>query len=287
VLTASFDTRLSDPNPPYVESLHVLSDGVFSDVLRRGATNVVRFRTADFDPDIQASLTLDFGAGQLPVPLSRTGDDFTGAVPALAVDGVGVMRLELRDASANVLAMDMTVAAGAGVVGEQLLSGARLALKDPAGNPDRRRVVLSSRDPGIAAPTPGGGGDPTADGATLTAVNPTTGESVVLSLPAVNWRGAGSPPGTDGYEYRDHARAAGPCTSVSIRNGKRASAMCKGASVGFTLDEPAQGELGFRLSTGATPVHYCWRFGGTITADRPGLFRAKGAGPPASCVALP
>jgi hypothetical protein len=287
VLTASFDTRLSDPNPPYVESLHVLSDGVFSDVLRRGATNVVRFRAADFDPDIQASLTLDFGAGQLPVPLSRTGDDFTGAVPALAVDGVGVMRLEVSDASANVLAMDMTVAAGAGVVGEQLLSGARLALKDPAGNPDRRRVVLSSRDPGIAAPTPGGGGDPTADGATLTAVNPTTGESVVLSLPAVNWRGTGSPPGTDGYEYRDHARAAGPCTSVSIRNGKRASAMCKGASVGFTLDEPAQGELGFRLSTGATPVHYCWRFGGKITADRPGLFRAKGAGPPASCVALP
>jgi hypothetical protein len=40
------------------------------------------------------------------------------------------------------------------------------------------------------------------------------------------------------------------------------SLTCKGALLGFTLDEPAQGLLGVRFRSG--PIEQCFAFGGMV-----------------------
>jgi hypothetical protein len=176
--------------------------------------------------------------------------------------------------------------------------GVSLVVRDPSSNPAGRRVILSVRtgpDPVVASP--GGPADPTLGGATLEVSNPTTGETDVFSLPAANWRGLGTPPGYGGYDYVDTAQAAGPCTKVTIIGPGRASnqgplvgirARCKGAQIGFSLDEPTQGSLRVRLTTGAvSTVSACMAFGGTVRKDTSaagggtGVFRATGSPVPA------
>ena len=116
--------------------------------------------------------------------------------------------------------------------------------------------------------------------------NPTTAETAAMALPATGWtmRGSGS---TTRYTYRDDG--AGPCASAQLQCG-RLKAVCQGAGMGFSLDEPAQGSLRVRMVSGGTDtVRYCLLFGGTIAADRPaagesaGIFRARNAAAPADC----
>lgn len=171
------------------------------------------------------------------------------------------------------------------LTGAQALTGQRLVVIDRAGDPTRRRVLLSSRDPLFDVPLPGSVHDPRVAGATVELSNPGTGESASFFLPPGDeWRLLGE----SGYVYRDARGANGPCALVHARWGRSLRIRCLGrnGTIPFTLDEPSQGELAVTLRFG-DGVLYCTRFGGEISADRPtsgrsGLFSARSA-PRASC----
>lgn len=172
---------------------------------------------------------------------------------------------------------DATVAKFDGATGgSYLLQGTRLLLRDVNGAPAKRRLKFSTEL--RSTPLAGGPGDPRMAGATLELVNPVSGETMTLPLPAAGWSATGK-----GYRYR----SAGPCRKIDLSANKKASGVCVGAGIGFTLDEASQGTLALRLQLGT--VLHCASFGGEITADsstssgRTGLFRAKKSLAPATC----
>ncbi|HEV7731511.1 MAG TPA: hypothetical protein VGR62_05080 [Candidatus Binatia bacterium] len=111
-----------------------------------------------------------------------------------------------------------------------------------------------------------------------------TGELSSFPLPASGWTAREGAKGLDYYSYRDRKRVSGPCTSIAIKGGSL-KATCKGEQIGFTLDEPLQGSLALRLTTGAgaRARRYCLEFGGDVSQDRPESFRARGSDAPSVC----
>jgi cysteine-rich repeat protein len=170
----------------------------------------------------------------------------------------------------------------------RLLSGQNLSVRDKGGDPARRRLLVVSRDAGIVAPAPGSASDPRAQGATLRLARGTA-EVDSYVLPPSGWRGLGVPNGSQGYRYSDRLRTNGPCRIVLVRPGRLLRASCLGSQMAFTLDEPSQGALTVTFRPGTSGVRSCFLFGGTIAKDSqalPGIvgrFRARRAGPPASC----
>jgi len=177
------------------------------------------------------------------------------------------------------------LAAGAARFSERLLGNA-LSLRD-AGAASKLKV--KSRDRLAVLPALGTSADPTAGGATVTLLNPTTTESAVYPLPASGWAPRGSDAGTlRGYTYKDRSSANGPCTSVKLTTSGL-KIVCKGA-LGFTLDEPSQGSLAVFLALGQ--ARQCMEFGGDVRRDDPvssgrGQFTARNAPRPAACSPLP
>jgi hypothetical protein len=223
---------------------------------RDPATGAVTERTAELP-----------GAGGVP-----------GQLVGFAEDGSGELHVVL--AGGSLFRIDPAAAS---------LTGQRLLVRDRDGDPGRRRVTVTSRDPAIVSPAPGSAGDPTLGGARLRVVNPTTLEEAVVDLPAVRWEASGTPPGSKGYRYRDRDLASGPCRSARVRGGARLRVSCRGAGIPFTLDEPAQGSLAATVELG-TDVVACMLFGGAaVTRDTPavggatGVFRARNAPAPAGC----
>jgi hypothetical protein len=166
--------------------------------------------------------------------------------------------------------------------GDFLFAGNKLRFRDVESDPTKRRLFVKARDG--SAPSRGGPDDPTLGGGSLTLLNPTTGESDTFPLPAANWAAT-----SRGFSYRDPARASGPCTKLDILDNRKLSAKCDGSQITFSLDEPAQGSLAVRLTTGSAGLRQCLRFGGTVGRDTPstgsraGYFLARSAPPPASC----
>jgi len=77
---------------------------------------------------------------------------------------------------------------------------------------------------------------------------------------------------------------------VIIRNGRRLKAVCGGAQIPFSLDEPGgQGSLAVRLTTGSEALSHCMLFGGVVRYDAPaaagggGIFKALDAPEPTLC----
>ena len=174
------------------------------------------------------------------------------------------------------------------LTGLRALAGRSLSLRDREGDPSRRRIAVRSKDALVETPLPGSADDPSLAGATLEVQNPATLESALFVIPAgAAWEGRGEPAGSDGWIYRDPAGANGPCTLLEIRNASGLRALCSGAAVDFSLDEPSQGELFVTLRLGAADLH-CLRFGGKIVRDvgittsRNAAFIAR-ASPPAGC----
>ena len=168
------------------------------------------------------------------------------------------------------------------------LAGRLLNLRDVPGDPERRRLVVLSRDPAVVAPPAGSAGDPSIAGALLRLANPSTGEEALLPLPAAGWQALGRPAGSRGFRYRDSAGLLGACRKVLVRPGRLWKAVCQGAGIAFDLDEAGgQGLLEVELALGADPP-YCLRFGGLVkrddsTQDGSGRFRAVDAPPPPGC----
>ena len=179
------------------------------------------------------------------------------------------------------------VAFGSALGNDWLLSGKRFLVKDPA-SPKFRRLLVLSTDPRMPPVPPGSSADPTVGGATLELRNPTTAETAAMALPAARWSGLGSPPGSAGYSYADPSQADGPCSRVML-TPTTFVARCGGDGVDFTLDEPTQGSLGLRLSTGTGNLRRCIVFGGTVNRDAgsmgrgAGVFKASEAPPPLAC----
>lgn len=166
------------------------------------------------------------------------------------------------------------------------ISGQTLHVTDYASAAAKRALKLQSRHTGLILATAGGPSDPTIVGATLDLHNPESGELESATLAAGQWTAKPSP--TGGITHRFKGSKTDPCQKVTVSNGK-IEATCKGAGLGFTLDEATQGTLALRLRTGT--VSYCANFGGTVQRDSgtlgagKGSFKAKDAPAPASCSA--
>ena len=163
-----------------------------------------------------------------------------------------------------------------------LMSGKKLSVTDRSGDPTKRRLSLTSGDVSLTAVPVEDPGAPTSTGGFLDVINTVTGETDGFPLPAANWVGLGVPSGSAGYRYRDSRRTAGSCTTVWIKNGKRLSARCQGSGIDLSLDEASQGSLALRLTLG-NGDRYCMSFGGTVTKDEPGTFKARDAPAPSAC----
>jgi hypothetical protein len=173
--------------------------------------------------------------------------------------------------------------------------GTKLSVRDKNGDAGKRKVMVVAKDPGIAAPAPGGLADPSLVGAQLHLRNPGTGESDSFPLPSSHWEGLGSPAGAKGYVYRDPALADGPCKKVLLKPGKLLKAICQGNQIAFSLDETQQHALAIKLTIGAgiDAPSYCMQFSdvdaGVVIKDTQaanggsGAFKAKNAPPVTSC----
>ena len=130
-----------------------------------------------------------------------------------------------------------------------------------------------------------------------------SGESMVIPLPAANWRRIPQDPngGLRGWRYKERVKDA-PTDDYRVfvlfkQNGvgmvKRLKITLKdrvGSLITYTLDEEAQGSMGVRFFSGAD--QHCADFGGFIKKDDSrdlgggafrGRFVAKDAPAPADC----
>lgn len=167
-----------------------------------------------------------------------------------------------------------------------LLSGKSLFVKDESGDATARRIVFLSKDPAITVPAPSSPSDPRTAGATLRIARGVA-EIDTIALPASGWKGAGNPPGSQGYRYADSQQLNGPCKKACIQPGRKLRAVCSGSQIDFTLDEASQGALTVTFEPGPGP-RSCVTFGGTVVKDLSsaggvGRFKAKNAPAPGTC----
>lgn len=177
------------------------------------------------------------------------------------------------------------------------LAGKKLLVKDRPADPSRRSVSVQLKDLAIDTSV-ASGVDPVTDGATLELYHAGgSGESVCLPLPNVagSWRTTGNATSPT-YRYRDSHTVNGPCKTVTVRHGKVLSASCtaKTAPIAYSLDEPSQGALAVRFTSGTTT--WCAVFGGRVLRDSgtdppnaggAGTFSAKDAPRPVACPLSP
>jgi hypothetical protein len=165
-------------------------------------------------------------------------------------------------------------------------------VKDQAGDPTKRKVIVAIKDAALTAPAATSDGDPSKNGATLVLFSPTTAQSENFALIAQHWTAVGNPAGSKGYKYSNKDQADGPCTKALLKPGKLLKVLCNGTQITYALNNPAgQGTMAltFQAGTGATSARFCAAFSGTaVTKDTPaingsGTFQAKGAPPPMVC----
>jgi hypothetical protein len=161
-----------------------------------------------------------------------------------------------------------------------LVSGGKLLVKDGA-DPLKRKILWLSKGAAIDVTT-GGGFDPVTNGATLTITNANgTGETETFALPASGWIAKGVPPKIV-LKYGDKLALAGPCKVGLVKNLTLLKVSCVGklAPINYSLDEPSQGAIAMRLTSG--PASFCAVFGGVVK-DLPGVFSAKKPPAPPTC----
>jgi hypothetical protein len=174
------------------------------------------------------------------------------------------------------------------------VAGKQLVLKDNPLDATRRSAVVALKDPAITTL----GIDPVADGASIEIYNANgSGESVCLALPSLagSWRRSG-PLSRPKFIYKDAAAANGPCKTATIAMGSGIKVICKAkdAPLAYSLDEPSQGAMAVRVTSGRTT--WCASFGGRVVRDSGtdppvdggrGQFSAKDALAPAACPSAP
>lgn len=178
-----------------------------------------------------------------------------------------------------------------------------LTLRDGtlAGDPSRRKLAFRSTafrgaPSGVVPPAWGSAGDPTLTGATLVLYNASgSGEQTTIALPAARWSRFGRAGGRWGYRYADPQRVAGPVTGVKLDDRGTLALGARGATLAYSLDEPAQGSLALRLALGAAPA-WCALAPARTSGNPPSagasdridrFVGAPNAPAPASCPPLP
>jgi len=137
------------------------------------------------------------------------------------------------------------------------------------------KLVVKAKDSAVLYPL--AGLSPGTFGATLEILNPTTLEGISMPLPAAGWVVS-----SNTATYSDKEGTFGPCSKVKLKREKLLRAVCKG--IAFTLNEPMQGSLRATLELAGDPrSRQCVEFGGTVTIDAPGTFKALDSPPPATC----
>ena len=156
---------------------------------------------------------------------------------------------------------------------DQPLPGRSLSMRTPTSGRQRALTVVV-RSSSLVAPAPGGPDDPRTAGATLT-LQAASGETASLALPAAGW--SANAAGTV-YRFRGGSPTA-PVKASLVKNASTLKVVAR--STAITLDEPSQGAIGLRFTTGT--AGYCLLFGGTVQTDTTGRFVARRAPAPASC----
>ncbi len=153
------------------------------------------------------------------------------------------------------------------------IGGRKLVLRDKLGDPSKRFLQFEARDLLVDSARE----DPTAVASFLHVYSAT--DSACIALGAGQWTSEGT-----WYGYRDSAHASGACTVGRWKPGE-IRMRCKGAGIGFSLDEPSQGTVHVAFGTGS--LRYCVAFAPpSVTQDVVGRFQARAA-EPGACVPPP
>lgn len=140
---------------------------------------------------------------------------------------------------------------------------------------------MVAKSPSIVAPTSGGIDDPTLHGASLE-IRAASGEFAIFSLPFQNWS---KNEAATIYKFKnpDAPGAPSEVKLALVKGGKLVRITAK--DTGITLDELTQTRIGLVLNMNLTTrnTRYCVLFGGTVSRDEAGKFRAKNAPAPVSC----
>lgn len=109
-VAASFDTRRADKDPPSLLTLNVLHDGETTDTVQRYSPCTVRFRVADGGGLDEVRLSHSTAGPWQDLPLSQSGDEYSGVFPGSPADTVVSLRILARDESGNELVYEMSPA---------------------------------------------------------------------------------------------------------------------------------------------------------------------------------
>jgi glucose/arabinose dehydrogenase len=167
-------------------------------------------------------------------------------------------------------------------IGDQLLSGKRLVLRDNPSDSTRKRINVTSKDTLInLGLSNGSSADPVQHGGSVRVVT-SAGAMFDDTYPlpmGPSWSYIGNQGDNRGYRYKDPLLANGPIRTVMVRPGKVIKVVGKGAGLGHSLGtnpDPVQVEL----TTG--DQNYCMSFGGgAFSADQ--KYIAADTSAPGSC----
>jgi hypothetical protein len=107
ITEATFDTRLADPDPPFLRSLQVLANGAPATTLRRGDANELVLQVEDAVCLASVSAWLGDGPGRKRLRLVQVGDRYRADLRPNGVHHRVALRVRASDCSGNELQQDL------------------------------------------------------------------------------------------------------------------------------------------------------------------------------------
>lgn len=162
------------------------------------------------------------------------------------------------------------------------LGGKKVQIKTNKG-PDRRKFTFhSTRDVFVPA-------DPASNGAwvLVRGVGSSSGKTGMIELDAALWKPLGNPAGSGGYTYKDKAGTRGGVTKVTLKPGQL-KISARGPNWPWDVAGPQDAvwvHLRIGAEGGSELESYCAEFGGSVTKNEAGQFKAKNSPDLVSCPA--